>query len=267
MRGGGGNFGVATSFEFRLHPVGPQVLGGMVLHPLAKAREVLRFYRDFCSSLPDEAEAYAALLTSPDGVPMVALMLGYNGPIDEGQRALQPARQFGSPVADLVQPMPYVARQSMLDPGFGTHGWQRYWKSGFTQTLTDELIDVLVEGASRFPTPLSAIALFHLHGAAMRVRPDETAFALRRTQWDTNVVAQWLDPALSDQAIAWVREMWTAMEPFTGGSAYINHLAADDRPERVRASYGQNYDRLVAVKTKYDPTNLFRLNPNIPPSS
>ena len=134
LKGGGGNFGVVTSLEFQLHPVGPLVLGGMVLHPRAAARDVLRFYRDFCRTLPDEAEAYAALLTSPDGDPLIALLLGYNGDLDEGERVLAPARQFGTPIADLVAPMPYVQRQTLIDD-LGVHGIHRYWKSGFMPEL------------------------------------------------------------------------------------------------------------------------------------
>ncbi len=266
LRGGGGNFGVVTSVEFRLHSVGPLVLGGMVLHPLARAKEVLRFYREFASGLPDAAEVFPVLLTAPDGAPMAALLLGYNGPIEEGERVFAPARQFGPPVADLVQPMPYLARQTMLDAGFATHGVQRYWKSGFARGMSDELIEVVVDGAAEFPTPMSAIAFFHMHGAAARVPSDATAFALRENQLDANVVAQWLDPAESELPIAWVRQVWARLEPLTTGTSYTNHLAGDDRPEKVRASYGTNYEKLVALKNKYDPTNLFRLNPNIRPS-
>ena len=266
LRGGGGNFGIVTSFEFQLHPVGPLVMGGMVIHPLAKAREVLRFYREFASDLPDEAEAAPVLLTTPDGMPAVALILCHNGPTEEGERVLGPARAFGPPLADLVQPMPYVARQSMIDEGFSAHGVPRYWKSGYTQELSDELIEVAVEGAARFPNPLSAMAIFHMHGEAARVAPDATAFALRRVQWDLNVMAQWLDPAQEEAAIGWVRQVWAGIEPLTSGSAYINHIAGDDLPEKVRASYGTNYEKLVALKNKYDPANLFRLNPNVRPA-
>src|SRR5262249_12897300 len=208
LRGGGGNFGVVTSFEFRLHPVGPLVLGGMVLHPQARAREVLRFYREFASDLPDEAEAFPVLLTAPDGVAMMGMLLAYNGPLDEGERILAPARAFGPPVADLVQPMPYIVRQTLLDAGFAAHGVQRYWKSGYATEVSDELIEAAVEGAAEFPTPMSAIAFFHMHGAAARVAPDATAFALRKVQWDLNVVAQWPDPKQSELAIAWVRHVW-----------------------------------------------------------
>jgi FAD/FMN-containing dehydrogenase len=263
--GGGGNFGIVTSFEFQLHPVGPIVLGGLVLHPLVRAKEILRFYRDFSRSLPDAAEGYAALLTSPEGVPLVAMILGYNGPIDEGERVLAPARRFGSPVADLVQPLPYAVRQTMLDAGMATHGVQRYWKSGYTREFDDDFIDVVAAGAADFPNPLASIVFLHVHGAATRVAPDATAFALRDNQWDANAVAQWVNPKEGDRSIAWVRQLWGQMEPFTAGNAYINHIALDDRPEKLRASYGQNYERLVALKNKYDPTNLFHLNPNVPP--
>jgi FAD/FMN-containing dehydrogenase len=264
LRGGGGNFGVATSFEYRLHPV-TQVLGGMVIYPLDQARDVLRFYRDFCGTLPDEAEAYAALLTAPQGMPVAALILGYNGPIAEGEKVLAPARRFGKPVADVVAPMPYAARQRMLDEPNATHGLQRYWRSAFTEQISDGLIDVMVEGASSFSSPLSALLFFHMHGAATRVSPLATAFAPRRTQWDFDAIGQWADAGQSGAHTGWVRALWTKLEPHLKGSAYVNHLAADDRPEKVRASYGDNYARLRALKATYDPKNLFRVNANIAP--
>ena len=198
---------------------------------------------------------------------MAALILGYNGALDKGEEVLAPARKFGQPIADLVQPMPYVARQTILDAGMATHGWQRYWKSGFASQLNDQLIDALVEGASNFSSPLSAIAIFPLHGAVLRVAPDATAFSMRKAVWDCNAIAQWQDPSESETHIAWVRDLWSKVEPNTLGSAYINHIAGDDRPEKVRASFGGNYERLSALKRKYDPENLFRLNPNIRPAS
>jgi FAD/FMN-containing dehydrogenase len=266
LRGGGGNFGIVTSFEYQLHPIGPIILGGLVIHPLDKAKEVLRFYRDFAAGLPDEAEAHCGLLTSPEGIPVIAMILGYNGPIEEGEKVFEPARKFGEPVADLVQPMPYVARQSMLDEGLAMHGIQRYWKSGFTTQISDELIDVAVDGASNFSSPMSSILFFRVHGAVARVPADKMAFGLRQEQWDFNVLGQWADPAESRSHTAWVRELWGRMEPLISDSAYVNHIAGDDRPEKIRASFGENYDKLVALKKKYDPTNLFRLNPNIKPS-
>ena len=264
LRGGGGNFGVVTSVEYGLHDI-QQVLGGLVLYPLDQARDMLRFYRDFCATLPDEAEAYAALLTAPQGMPVGAMLLGYNGPIPDGEKIFAPARQFGKPIADLVGPMPYSARQTMLDDPNATHGLQRYWRSALTERISDELIDLLVEGASKFSSPLSVIIFFHMHGAAVRVAPTDTAFAARRTQWDFDLIGQWADAAESGSHIAWVKSLWSRLESHLLGTAYVNHLASDDRPEKIRASFGQNYDRLRQVKGMYDPTNLFRLNANIAP--
>ena len=264
LRGGGGNFGVVTSAEYRLHEVS-QVLGGLVLFPLDQARDVLLFYRDFCGTLPDEAEAYLALLTAPQGMPVVALILGYNGPIAEGEKVLAPARRFGKPIADLVGPIPYGARQKMLDDPNATHGLQRYWRSAFTEQIPDELIHVLVDGASRFSSPLSAIIFFYMHGAATRVASAETAFAPRRPLWDVDLVGQWASAGESADHITWVKSLWGRMEPHLLGTAYVNHLSSDDRPEKVRASFGENYGRLRQVKAVYNPTNVFRMNANIAP--
>jgi hypothetical protein len=236
-----------------------------VLYPLDQARDVLRFYRDFCGTLPDDAEAYAALLTAPQRMPVAALMLGYNGPIADGEKVLAPARRFGKPLADLVGPMPYSARPKMLDEPNATHGLHRYWRSAFTETVSDEMVDVLVDAASHFSSPLSVLIFFHMHGAAARVPPAETAFAARRTQWDFNAISQWTDAAESAQHIQWVRGVWEKVEPHLQGTAYVNHLTQDDRPEKVRASFGVNYSRLRQLKSIYDPTNLFRLNANIAP--
>ena len=228
---------------------------------------MLRFYRDFCTTLPDEAEAYAGLLTSPDGVPMGAMVLGYNGPIADGERVLAPARKFGTPAADLVGPMPYAARQSMLDAPNAEHGLHRYWRSAFTEKISDELIGVMVDGASRFSSPLSALLLFYLHGAITRAPADATAFGARKAQWDFDAIGQWKDGSESGRHIAWVRELWTGLEPHLEGNAYINHISADDRPEKIRASFGANHQRLRSVKAKYDKDNLFRVNSNILPAS
>ena len=265
LRGGGGNFGVVTSLEYRLHPV-TQVLGGLVLYPLEQAHEVLRFYRDFCPTLPDEAEAFAALLTAPQGMPVVALLLGYNGSMEEGEKALAPARRFGKPIADLVGAVPYTTRQTMLDAPNAEHGLHRYWRSAFTEQISDGLIDAAVDAAASFTSPLSALIFFYMHGAAARPQPTETAFAARRAQWDFDAIGQWADGTTSPQHIAWVRAVWSRFEPHLLGKAYVNHLAADDRPEVVRASFGENYTRLRQIKAVYDPTNLFRLNANIPPA-
>src|SRR5258705_5826558 len=264
LRCGGGNFGVVTSLEYRLHPV-TQVLGGMVIYPLDQARDVLRFYRDFSGILPDEAEAYAALLTAPEGMPVAALILGYNGPLAEGEKVLAPARRFGKPVADVVGPMPYAAHQRMLDEPNAIHGLQRYWRSAFTEQISDGLIDVMVEGASSFSSPMSALLFFHMHAAAARVSPTATAFAPRPAQWDFHPIRQGADGPESATHIAWVRELWGKLEPHLKGSANVIQLAADDRPEKVRASFGENYALLRTLKAAYDPKNLFRVNANIAP--
>ena len=265
LRGGGGNFGVVTSLEYRLHPV-TQVLGGLVLHPLEQAHSVLRFYRDFCATLPDEAEAFAALLTAPQGMPVVALLLGYNGSLEDGEKVLAPARRFGNPIADLVGPVPYTARQTMLDAPNAEHGLHRYWRSAFTEQISDGLIDAAVDGAASFTSPLSALIFFYMHGAATRPLPTDTAFAARHAQWDFDAIGQWADGTTSEQHVTWVRALWNRFEPHLLGKAYVNHLAADDRPDVVRASFGENYSRLRQAKATYDPTNLFHLNANIPPA-
>ncbi len=266
LRGGGGNFGVVTSFEYRVHPVG-EVLGGLVVYPLDQARDVTRFYRQFCAILPDEAEAFLAFVIEPEmGVPVVAMVLGYNGPVADGEKVLAPARQFGRPVADLVAPLPYEVRQTFLDDPNGRLGLHRYWRSAFAEQLSDEFIDLVVDATANFSSPLNAMALFYMHGAAIRVPAAATAFSARRAQWDFDLVGQWSDPAESDRHIGWVRRTWNAMQPHLENSGYINHINEDDRPEKIRASYGTNHQRLRDLKTKYDPTNLFRLNPNIPPA-
>jgi FAD/FMN-containing dehydrogenase len=264
LRGGGGNFGAVTSLEYRLHPV-TESLSGLVIYPLDQAREVLRFYRDFCATLPDEAEAFAGLLTH-DGAPVVAMILGYNGPMEAGERVLAPARQFGKPIADSVGPMPYSVRQTLIDDPLAKHGLHRYWRSAFTEQLSDALIDRMVQGAASFTSPLSLLGLFYVHGAAARVPATATAFAARRPQWDFDIIGQWTDAAESSDHIAWVRALWDRLEPELLGTVYINHLADDDRPEKVRASYGDNYARLRELKAVYDPMNLFRVNANISPA-
>ena len=194
LRGGGGNFGVVTSFEYRLHPVGP-VLAGMVLHPQAKAREVLRFYRDYARSAPDELTAFAAMMTSPEGVPVVAVVVGYIGDLDEGERLVAPVRKFGMPLVDTIAPTSYVQLNTLFDAAFPYGGVQRYWKSSFLKDLGDDALEILVDRAATLPSPMSMVGFFHVHGAATRVDPDATAFGLRDDQWDYDVISQWENPA------------------------------------------------------------------------
>jgi FAD/FMN-containing dehydrogenase len=266
LRGGGGNFGVVTEFEFRLHPVG-QVLGGMVLHPLDQACDVLHFYRDFVPTLPDAAEAHVGLLNPPGMGPVAAVLMGYNGPIEEGERVLAPLRQFGTPIADTVGPMSYGERQVMLDEPNAIHGLQRYWRSAFTEELSDALIDELVAAAGRFSSPMNALLMFYIHGAICRRPASATAFSARRPQWDIDAIGCWTDPAESATHIAWVRQLWTRLEPHLLGSVYVNHITADDQPEKVRASFGENHARLRRIKAAFDPENLFRVNSNIAPDA
>lgn len=263
LRGGSGNFGIVTSFEYQLHPVGP-VLGGMVLYPLGKAKEVLRFYHEFASACPDELSTAAALLTAPDGNPAVAIAVCYCGPPHEGEKILKPLKSFGAPVADLIRPMPYVEVQKMLDAAFPTEQ-QHYWKSNFLRDLSEAAIETMTAYTANRPSPSSLVVLQQMHGAASRVGPTETAFTHRYKQYDWMILSMWPDPAESETNIRWTREFYEAMQPFVERGVYVNNLG-EEGDERVRAAYGPNYDRLVALKNKYDPTNFFSLNQNIKPT-
>lgn len=264
VRGGGGNFGVVTSFTYQLHPVGPTILGGMILYPMDQARDVLRFYRDFARNTPDDLMVFAVFMTTPDGLPVVALIAGWFGPLAEGEQYLQPLRNFGTPLVDLITEVPYLQHQTIFDAAT-PHGLPRYWKSGNLPNLEDEFIDIVLEQAAQKTSPFSFILFFHIKGAAARVDPNKTAFGLREDQWDFGIVAQWTDPTENQIHIDWVRTFWNQIEPFTKG-VYVNHLGGEDEATRVRAAYGPNYERLVALKTKYDPENFFRLNNNIVPN-
>lgn len=264
IRGGGGNFGIVTNFMFRLHPVGPTVLGGMVLYPVEQAKAVLQFYRDFSANCPDALTVYAGMISTPDGLPVVALIAGWFGDLAEGEQLLAPLRTFGAPLADMIGLLPYTQLQAMLD-GAAPFGLPRYWKSGYFNELSDDVIDAIIAHTSRKLTPLSVAILFHLHGVASRTAPDATAFAHRQNLWDFDIIAQWTDPATAEQNISWARAFWQAVAPFSTG-VYVNHLDADDSAQRVQSAYGANHTRLAALKAKYDPTNFFRLNHNIEPS-
>jgi FAD/FMN-containing dehydrogenase len=266
LRGGGGNFGIVTSFEYCLHPVGP-VLAGMVLHPMAKAREVLRFYRDYARSCPDELTAFAAMLTSPEGEPVVAIIVGYIGEHADGEKLVAPVRKFGAPLVDTIAPTSYVELNKLFDAAFPYGGVQRCWKSSFLKELGDDVLEILVDRAATMRSPMSMVGFFHVHGAATRVDPNATAFGPRADQWDYDVISQWNDPAEAATHIPWTREFWSAVEPFASGEVYVNHLDAEEGSTRIRAAYRHGYERLVALKNKYDPTNLFRLNQNIKPTT
>jgi FAD/FMN-containing dehydrogenase len=265
LRGGGGNFGVVTSFEYRLHPVGP-VLAGLLIHPLSVARDLLRSYRDFCRAAPDELTAYAALMHTPeDGQPILAVMLAYAGDLAEGERVLAPLRRLGPPVADSVRPMPYCDLQRSLDP-IAPSGLQNYWKSDSLRQLTDEAIDIIISHYEATPAPLALAIVEQLGGAVRRVGPGETAFTLRDDDFHFVLMSRWTDPATSESNIRWAREFAAAMRPVSTGAGYVNALSEEDG-DKLEAVYGpETYRRLMALKDRYDPTNFFRVNQNIRPT-
>ena len=262
VRGAGHNFGVVTSFEYRLCPVGP-VLGGLVIHPLSQAVEVLRFYRDFTASQPDELQTWAGILTLPDGNKVVALVPFHVGSLDEGERLVAPLRRFGNPIADTVGRLPYVAMQQIFDAAFPP-GRLNYWKSALTSHLADEVIEASVEYAQTVPSPFTVILFAELHGAYSRVGKTETAYFHRDLQYDAIILSGWTSPTDTPRNIDWSRELFAAWEPHLARAAYVNDLG-DEGEERARSAYGDNYARLTELKAKYDPTNFFRMNQNITP--
>jgi FAD/FMN-containing dehydrogenase len=263
LRGAGANFGVVTSFEYRLHPVST-VLGGMVVHTLDRAREVLRFYREFSTSQPDELTTYAACLTSPDGLPVVALVACYAGSLDAGKRALAPLRSFSPPLADTFGPIPYTEMQAMMGASF-PHGRLNYWKSSLSNTLTDGAINAVVDAARHVPSPHTAIVFADCHGAYARVGNGDTAYPHRHLQYDLVILASWTEPADTGRNIRWTRECFDALQPHLDHGVYVNDLG-EEGDQRVRDAYGANYARLANIKARYDPTNFFRLNQNIAPA-
>jgi FAD/FMN-containing dehydrogenase len=274
IRGGGGNFGIITSFEYRLHPVGPLVLAGPMFHLLEEAPEALRFYRDFIAAAPDELTTIFELSVAPPalflpeevhGKQVVMVGACYAGSPEDGAEVVRPLKQFGRPVADLLEPKPYTALQSMFDP-MVPHGWHRYWKSVELPPLTDAAIDTLVEHAPAVTSPKSYCIVFQLGGALARVAEDDTAFSQRAAAHNVNINAVWTeeDPDVG-RHVAWARDFFDAMQPHAGGRVYVNFLG-EEGGDRVRQAYGaRTYERLVELKRAYDPTNLFRLNQNIEP--
>src|SRR5688572_11575522 len=274
IRGGGGNFGVVTSFEYRLHPVGPIVLAGMVFYALEDAPEILRFYRELVAEPPDELTTIFELSVAPPapflpqevhGKPIVWVGACYAGSPDEGAEVVRPLKEFGRPIADLLEPRRYTDLQAMFDP-MVPHGWHRYWKSVELPTLTDAAIDTLVAHASAQTSPRSYCIVFHLGGAMARVGADATAFSQRDDSHNVNVNAVWTeeDPD-AERHIAWARDFFDAMQLHAGGRVYLNFLG-EEGGNRVRQAYGAaTYERLVELKRAYDPTNFFRLNQNIEP--
>lgn len=261
LRGGGGNFGVVTAFQYRLHEVST-ILGGLVIHPRAAAGEVIRFHRDFVRYAPEEVTSYVAMLTLPDGTPVVAMATCYCGDLQEGERVLRPLREFGTPLVDTMQPMPYTGMQGLFGPSFPWNN-RNYWKSTYAHDIPDAAIDALVEQANRSPSPLSMVIIEYYGGAVSRVAVEATAFSHREASFNILLVAQWQDAAEDALQVQWARESWNAIRPWASGAVYMNALSEGEAAEVVRAAYGTNYARLVALKAVLDPQNLFRLNQNI----
>ena len=268
LRGGGGNFGVVTSFEYQLHQVGP-VLAGIIIHPFENAKAVLTFYRKFTHAAPDELASGVVLMSMPDGLPVVGIVVCYHGPIERGERLLQPLRSFGSPLLDEIGTMSYTMAQKLLDD-FYPPGLQEYWKSSFLTEISDAAVDTMLSWSANRPSPLCHVVIEHtLGGAVSRIDRNATAFDHRDVQYSFLSLGVCAAPAEAETCARWARELWEAMQPCLTDRVYVNYLGqeADEGIERVKAAYGsEKYDRLVALKNTYDPTNLFRLNQNIEPT-
>src|SRR6266480_5477426 len=265
IRGGGGNFGIVTSFEFQLHDVGPTLLGGRLAYRLAEAPDVLRFYREFMANAPDNLIVYAGLSTSLDGQQLLGMRPVFNGPIAEGDSLLRPLRRLGSPVMDDIVPRPYIEIQKIVEPMFPP-GRLNYWKANFVDDLSDDLIDLIVSAYRRVPSRYSNIALEPMGGAIARVPETATAFHHRTHAYSLLLLGGWVNPAETESNIAWVRELWDLTQPLSSSAVYVNYLGTEGQG-RVLDAYGPNHARLSAIKAKYDPGNFFRLNQNVEPAA
>lgn len=273
IRGGGGNFGIVTSFEFQLHPVGPVVLAGVMLYPAERAGEVLRFYRDFADAAPDELTTIVTLRHAPalpfiperlHGAPVVSIGACYAGCLEQGERAVAPLRAFGPPAVDLVRPVPYTAHQGLFDATV-PHGLHYYWKSHNLPGLSDDAIDAMIEHAWSADSRLSYTIMFHLGGAVSRIGDEATAYDGRAAEYALNINGVSDGAAGFEAQARWTRRFWEAVQPYSTGGVYMNFLGSEGE-DRVRAAYGAaKYARLVALKNTYDPGNFFRLNQNIRP--
>jgi FAD/FMN-containing dehydrogenase len=273
LRGGGGNFGVVTRFEYRLHPLGPNVLSGLIVYPMSEAKPVLQKYRDFMKQAPDDLNVWTVLRLAPPlpflppevhGKGIAALAVFYAGDPKQGEKLIAPLRTFGRPVGEHVGVQPYTAWQQAFDPLL-TAGARNYWKSHNFSDLPDALFDVVVASLGQLPSPQCEIFFGAIGGATTRPAPDSAAYGHRDALYVMNVHGRWDDASEDARGIAWARDFFQASAPFASGGVYVNFLTADET-DRVRAAYGANYDRLARVKRQYDPGNLFRVNQNIRPS-
>ncbi len=267
IRGGGGNFGIAASFEYAIHPVGPIIAGGLVAHPHAKTMDVLKFFREQCASAPDELTLVAGLISAPDGsgAKLTAIGAAHCGALSDGKAALRPIKAFGPPVMDAMGPISYSAQNALFDAAL-PRGALNYWKSQFLTDLSDEAIRVLADRFESCGSPMSQMVIEHFHGAASRVPVSATACALRLTGFNVAIISQWTDPRENDRCIAWCRGTFDALKPFLAETRYVNYLDHDEAGDPVAAAYGANYKRLRELKAKYDPENFFHTNVNIRPA-
>jgi FAD/FMN-containing dehydrogenase len=267
IRGGGGNFGIAASFEFAVHPVGPMIVGGLVAHPHAKAIDVLKFFREQCASAPDELMLVAGLIGAADGsgAKLAAIVAAHCGPLPDGEAALRPFKAFGPPVMDAMGPITYCAQNALFDAAL-PRGALNYWKSQFLIDLSDEAIRALVDRFESCGSPMSQIIIEHNHGVSSRVPVSATACAMRVTGYNVAIISQWMDPRENASCIAWCRETFDALKPFLAETRYVNYLDHDETGDPAAAAYGANYSRLRQLKTQYDPENFFHANVNIRPA-
>jgi hypothetical protein len=265
IKGGGGNFGVVTSFEYRAHPV-DVILGGIAAHPLSTSDEFFDFYRQFTKSLPDELTSFAGLVHAPDGSgnKIIANPVCHCGDLTQAESDLKPVREFGPPLLDLIGPMPYPVINTLLDAGF-PKGALNYWKSAFFTELSDAAVRTMVEAFEAAPSQMSGMVIEHFHGEVTRIAPTATAFPHRQPGYNLALIGEWLDPSETETNVRWVRETFAALQPYMAPQVYVNYLG-DDESARTRDAYGPNYERLVNLKRRYDPDNRFRLNQNIDPT-
>ena len=266
LRGGGGNFGVATTFEYRVHPLA-QIVGGLIAHPFAAAPDLLRFYRDAITDLPDELSVFAALVHAPDGsvAKLAALVVCHVGSPEQAEQDLAPFLAYGEPLLVQVGPMPYPELNRMLDDGY-PFGSLNYWKSAFTTGLDDGLLDAAIERFESVPSPMTALLFEHFHGEVTRIGVSETAVPHREPGFNLLITSVWTDPAETAENVAWTRESFDALGPHLAARRWLNYLGSEDDVDAVRNAYGPNYNRLAEAKRRYDPDNVFRLNQNIAPA-
>ena len=275
LRGGGGNFGIVTSFEYQAYPVGPQVTAGIVIHSMEKARAVVGFFREFSATAPEELCCLLTLRLAPaapflppevHGKPIVGIAVCHSGSLEDGERAVLPLKEFGDPLADTIAPKPFVVHQTLFDVAMAP-GRHYYWKSHYLPEFLEAAGEVLMGHAAKISSPHSSILVFQLGGALARFGETDTPAGNRNAAYVLNVAASWEDPTHTDEQITWARGCWSDMQQFSTGGVNVNFLTGEEGDKRVRAAYGDaNYKRLVEIKNKYDPHNMFRLNQNIPPS-